>query len=203
VHRHVEWRPELLPTESIFEESSEVGPGLRLPCLWHAALHAIMHWQIHHYGYQFGFHRVTDGIDIAKFLGRDDVDWGALAAHVSRAGIRREVDAALLTVSELFGIPLPAEFPASLEARRYAASALQTRESRLSKWRAKQQQRLERLWHDHRLVYRMQMRGAGKMLIHSGVWATRLRRLPFLVSHFASIVLLQTAETIERALRRR
>lgn len=203
VHRHVEWRPELLPTESLFEQSCEVGPGLRLPCLWHAAQHAIMHWQIHHYGYQFGFHRVTDGIDIARFLGRDDVDWSALLAHASRVGIRREVDAALVTVSELFGVPLPAGFPVSQEARRYAATALRSRESRLSSWRGKQRQRLQRLWHDDRLVYRMEMRGAGRMLIRSGLWATRFRRLPFLVSHFASIVLLQTTEAIERALRRR
>src|SRR5262249_52961358 len=62
VHRHVQWRPALLSTDSIFESSRQIAPGLRLPCPWQAALHAIVHWQIHHYGHQLGFHRVTDGL---------------------------------------------------------------------------------------------------------------------------------------------
>jgi hypothetical protein len=201
VHRHVGWQPALLTTERIFESSQRIAPGLRLSCPWHAALHAIMHWQIHHFGYQFGFHRVTDGIDIARFLGRDDVDWDAVAAHVARVGIRREVDAALATVIELFGAPAPPHFQVSHEARNYVAKALRTHESRLLKWQAKQSQRIERLWHDHRFVYRMDLRKTHSAATRMGLWALRVRRLPFLISHLVSIALLQTAASFQRAFR--
>jgi hypothetical protein len=166
-------------------------------------LHAIIHWQIHHYGYQLGFHRVTDGLDIARFLGRSDVDWGALAAHVARVGVRREVDAALATVTELFGAPLPRQFQLSTDAQKYLAKALQTRESRLLTWQAKQRQRIERLWHDHRFVYRSNMRNANPTVTRIGLWALRVRRLPFLISHVASIALLQTAVSLQRAFQSR
>ncbi len=203
VHRHVEWRPALLPTELIFEASRQVAPGLRLPCLWHAALHAIIHWQIHHFGYQLGFHRMKDGIDIARFLGRADVDWDALAAHVARVGIHREVDAGLATVIELFGASAPPQFRPSLATRRYVTKALQARESRLLMWEAKQHQRIERLWHDHRFVYRMDLRKTNPVATRIGLWALRVRRLPFLISHVASIAILRTATSLQRALRSR
>jgi hypothetical protein len=198
IHRHVDWQPALLPTESIFENSYRVAPGLRLPCPWHAALHAIIHWQIHHFGYQLGFHRVTDGIDIARFLGRNDVDWNALAAHVSRIGIQREVDAALATVTELFSAAAPPQFQLSQDARRYVARALAARDSRLLRWRAKQRQRIERLWNDHRFVYRMHLRKSHPATVRLGLWALRVRRLPFLISHLASIALLSVAMSLQR-----
>jgi hypothetical protein len=201
VHRHVQWQPALLPTESIFDNSQVVAPGLRLPCPWHAVLHAIIHWQIHHYGYQLGFNRVTDGLDIARFLGRNDVDFGALADHVARVGIRREVDAALATVTELFGVPLPAEFHVTAEAKAYVARALQTRRSRLLKWRAKQHQRIIRLWYDHRFVYRSTLRNEGPAATRAGLWALRVRRLPFLISHLVSIALLDAVSWLDRAFR--
>jgi hypothetical protein len=203
VHRHVEWQPVLLPTEAIFESSYVVAPGLRLPRPWHAALHAIIHWQIHHYGYQLGFHRVTDGLDISKFLGRSDVDWAAAAAHVKQAGIEREFDAAIAAVAEFFGARTPPDFRVSQRARNYATKALRPRESRLTAWQAKQHQRIVRLWHDHRFVYRSNLRKAGPVATNIGLWALRARRIPFLISHLASIALLQAAIFVRRTLRLR
>jgi hypothetical protein len=202
VHRHVEWQPALLPTETIFENSHPVAPGLRLPRPWHAALHAILHWQIHHYGYQLGFNRVTDGLDIARFLGRGDADWSALADHVARVGIGREVDGALATVTELFGVSLPREFHVTAEATAYVARALEMRQSRLLKWRAKQHQRIVRLWHDHRFVYRSTLRNEWPAATHAGLWALRARRLPFLISHLVSIALLDGASWFRRTFQR-
>jgi hypothetical protein len=152
-------------------------------------LHAIIHWQLHYFGYQLGFNRVTDGIDIAKFLGRNDVDWNAIAAHVSRIGIQREVDAAPATVTELFSASGRPQFQLSQDAWRYVAKALAARDSRLLKWRAKQRQRIERLWNDHRFVYRMHLRKSHPATARLGLWALRVRRLPFLISHVASIAL--------------
>lgn len=203
IHRHVDWQPVLLPTETIFANSRLVAPGLRLPCPWHAALHAIIHWQIHHFGYQLGLHRVTDGLDIARFLGRNDVDWSALADHVGRVGIGREVDAALATVTDLFGTPLPGEFQVSADAQAYVAKALQTRELQLLTWQAKQHQRIERLWHDHRFAYRSAMRKSHPALTRIGLWALRVRRLPFLISHVASIAALQIMISLRRVVRPR
>jgi hypothetical protein len=153
------------------------------------------------FGYQLGFHRVTDGIDIARFLSRADVDWDALTAHVARVGLRRETDAALATITELFGAPLPSQFNIPADAQRYVEKALQTRESRLLGWQAKQRQRVERLWHDHRFVYRSDMRKTHPTITRTGLWALRVRRLPFLISHVVSIALLQVATTLQRAFR--
>jgi hypothetical protein len=187
MHRHVQWQPHLLPTEAVFASSREVAPGLWLPCPWHAAFHAIIHWQIHHYGYLMGFHRVTDGLDIARFLCRDDVDWRVLVDHAKRIGTVRAVEDALATVTDLFCVPLPEGFGVPARAQRYAAKALQMRDFRLSRWRAKQCQRLARLWHDYRYLYRSNLRKTGPVATRAGLWALRLRRLPFLISHLASI----------------
>jgi len=203
MHRHIGWQPDLLPTELIFAASRAVAPGLRLPCPWHAALHAIIHLQIHHYGYQLGFHRVADGLDISKFLGRDDVDWAAATAHAARVGIEREFAAAIATVTELFGAPAPPGFRASESTRNFFAKALLPRESRLAAWQAKQHQRIIRLWHDHRFLYRANLREAGPVATRIGLWALRVRRLPFLISHLASITLLQAAISFRQAFQRR
>jgi hypothetical protein len=201
IHRHIGFQPALLPTERIFDSSRLVGPGLRLPSPADAALHAIIHWRIHHFGTQFGFHRVTDGIDIARFLHRDDVKWDVLPGHAGSTGIRPELDAALGTVSELFLAPLPPGVQLSQQARNYVSKALRPRESRLLAWKAKQHQRIERLWHDHRFLYRMQLREAGPAVTRLGLWGLRIRRLPFAVSHLISIALLQTAILIRRGVR--
>jgi hypothetical protein len=201
VHRHVGWQPELLTTEAIFEGSHQVAPGLRLACPWHAALHAIVHWQIHHYGYRLGFHRVSDGLDISRFLARDDVDWNALADHAARVGIGREVDAALSTAADVFAARLPARFQVSAQARRYVTRALQTRDSRPLAWQAKQQQRIDRLWHDHRFVYRSALRKTDPYVTRIGLWTLRACRLPFLLSHLASVAILRVAVSLQRVLR--
>lgn len=190
IHRHSQWQPRLLETEAIFALSHKVAPGLRLPAPWHAALHAIIHWQIHHYGYLFGFDRINDGLDIARFLHRNDVDWQALMDHAERVGIRPEVDNALATVSELFAAPLPPGYSVTDSARAYAAQALRTRDSPVLKKLAKQHQRLHRLWHDHRYVYRSQLGNSGSAFTRVGLWALRARRTPFLISHLASIAVL-------------
>jgi hypothetical protein len=203
VHRHVEWQPALLPTESIFENSHQIGPGLCVPCPWHAAFHAIIHWQIHHYGNQLGFHRVTDGLDISKFLGRNDVDWAAATAHAKRAGIEREFDASIATVAQFFGAQAPPGFRAGDRARNYVARALEPRESRLFAWHVKQRQRIMRLWHDHRFIYRASLRNASPLATRLGLWGLRARRVPFLLSHLASVALLRVAIWLRHAVRPR
>lgn len=191
IHRHSQWQPGLLETDAIFVQSRKVAPGLRLPAPWHAALHAIIHWQIHHYGYLFGFDRINDGLDIASFLHRDDVDWRALKEHAERVGIRADVDNALATVIELFGAPPPPGFPVTDTARTYAANALRTRDSLLLKRLAKQRQRFDRLWHDQRFIYRSHLQKSGPTRMRIGLWAMRVRRAPFLISHLASIAVLR------------
>jgi hypothetical protein len=199
VHRHVQWRPALLPTEAIFASSRPVALGLRLPCPWHAALHAIIHWQIHHYGYLLGFHRIRDGLDIARFLCGDDVDWSALADHAARVGIVREVEDALATVTDLFSIPPPPGFRVSARARQHVAKSLQLQDSRVLRWQAKQRQRVDRLWYDYRFIYRSGLRKTDPAVTLAGLWALRVRRLPFLISHLASIAVLGILAKLQSA----
>ena len=198
VHRHLQWQPALLPTEEVFGRACSSSPGLWLPCPWHAAFHAIIHWQIHHYGYRFGFHRITDGLDIARFLCRSDVDWDALVNHARRVGVVNEVNVALAIVTELFGVPPPAQVQIPDDGRRQGAAALKIRESRLLGWQAKQLQRIDRLWHDHRFLYRASLRNSGPAATHRGLWALRLRRLPFVISHLVSIGLVRLAALLQR-----
>jgi hypothetical protein len=195
----VQWRPALLPTEAIFASSRPVALGLRLPCPWHAALHAIIHWQIHHYGYLLGFHRIRDGLDIARFLCGDDVDWSALADHAARVGIVREVEDALATVTDLFSIPPPPGFRVSARARQHVAKSLQLQDSRVLRWQAKQRQRVDRLWYDYRFIYRSGLRKTDPAVTLAGLWALRVRRLPFLISHLASIAVLGILAKLQSA----
>jgi hypothetical protein len=201
VHRHIGWRPTLLPNEEIFRSARKIAPGLSLPCPWHAALHAIIHWQIHHYGYQFGLQRVTDGMEIARFLQRRDVDWTALAEHATRTDIGPECDAAIATAVELFGATAPHPFRTTKAGLAYVARSLQKRESRILMWRVKQQQRVLRLWNDHRFIYRMTLRNTHPLVTSLGLWVLRIQRFPFLVSHLASIILLQLTLCSRQAIR--
>jgi hypothetical protein len=50
VHRHIGWRPNMLPTELIFAQRRSVAPGLAVAEPWHAAFHSLMHWQVQHGG---------------------------------------------------------------------------------------------------------------------------------------------------------
>jgi hypothetical protein len=199
VHRHLLWQTALLSTQEIFNQARSNSHGLWLPCPWHAAFHSIVHWQIHHYGYRFGFHRITDGLDIARFLSRSDVDWNSLVGHAERVGVTDEVNVALAIVTDLFGVPTPPEVQISDDARRRVTDILKIRESRLLRWQAKQLQRIDRLWHDHRFLYRARLYNLSSSATHRGLWALRLRRLPFVISHLGSIGLIKLATLVRHA----
>lgn len=192
-HRHVCWQPALLPTDLIFENRRTIGAGLSLPRPWVALMHSIVHWQIHHYGYQLGLQRILDGLDIAKFLRRDDIDWDALMRHVERVGIRRQLNAALATATQLFGAQAPNRIASSNAGSRYVARVLKTRESRLRSWQAKQGQRILRLWDGQRFVYRMAVRQRSAAVTGVGLWGLRVWRLPLIFSHLLSVGMLHIA----------
>src|SRR5262249_52518396 len=148
VHRHIGWQPELLSNDVIFNSRRPIAPGLAVPCPWHAALYGAIHWQIHHYGFELGLERIVDGLEVAQFLRRQDVDWEALAQHVAGAGIGRKVDAALAVAVELFAAQAPKQLLPTGDGRAYVAHVLELRESRPLRQKAKQQQRVLRLWDD-------------------------------------------------------
>jgi hypothetical protein len=200
VHRHTGWRPTLLPNQAIFESSRKVTASLCIPSASLAAFHAVVHWQVHHYGYQLGLQHVKEGLEICKFLACKDVDWAEVKALAEEGGVARELDASVEAASELFGMPLPTSISSSEAGRRYARKIIQMRQSRLLRWRAKQWQRILRLWYDDRFTYRMMLRKASPAAIRSGLWGLRLRRLPFILSHFVSIGLLEVAARLNRAM---
>jgi hypothetical protein len=143
---------------------------------------------------------VKEGLEICKFLACKDVDWAEVKALAEEGGVARELDASVEAASELFGMPLPTSISSSEAGRRYARKIIQMRQSRLLRWRAKQWQRILRLWYDDRFTYRMMLRKASPAAIRSGLWGLRLRRLPFILSHFVSIGLLEVAARLNRAM---
>jgi hypothetical protein len=198
-HRHVGWRPMLLPNEAVFKSSRKVTANLFLPSASHAAFHAVVHWQVHHYGYQLGLQQVKEGLEICKFLACKDVDWAEVRTLAERGGVARELDAAVIVASELFGMPLPTSLSPLKAGRRYVRKILQMRQSRLLMWQAKQWQRVLRLWCDDRYAYRMNLRKTGFLAMMFGLWILRLRRIPFILSHLLSIGLLEAAVLLNRA----
>jgi hypothetical protein len=200
VHRHTGWRPALLPAQAIFKSSRKVTANLCVPSASHAAFHAVVHWQVHHYGYQLGLQHVKEGLEICKFLARKDVDWAEVRVLAEKGGVARELEAATAAASELFGMPLPTSISSSEAGRRYARKIIQMRQSRLLMWRAKQWQRILRLWCDDRFAYRMMLRKGSPAAVRSGLWGLRLRRFPFILSHLVSIGLLDAAARLNRVM---
>jgi hypothetical protein len=143
---------------------------------------------------------VKEGLEISKFLACKDVDWAEVRALAEEGGVARELDAAVAAASELFGVPLPKSISTSEAGRRYVRKILQMRQSRLLTWQAKQWQRILRLWCDDRFAYRMMLHKAGPAAIRYGLWSLRLRRFPFILSHFVSIGLLEVAARLNRVM---
>ena len=158
LHRHSGWRPELLSNQKIFQSAQRITSNLYLPSASCAAFHAAIHWQVHHYGYQLGLLKIREGLEMCKFLARTDVDWADVQAMARATGVAREVDAAIATASEIFGMELPSPIDLSKAGREYVQTTLRMKQSLLLTWKARQKQRILRLWRDDRFVYRMKIR---------------------------------------------
>lgn len=180
VHRHIGWRPCLLPTELIFAHRRSVAPGLSLAVPWCSAFHAIVHWQIQ----DDGLRRLTSPLrkifEVARYLQRADVDLDRLAHHAKSVGAIRELDVAVAFATELFDVRVPALLLPSETARRHVARCLAVRDSPSRMWLAWERGRVIALWQCDRAMYSVFLRGAGPAATKAALWAHRLVRLPAL-----------------------
>jgi Uncharacterised nucleotidyltransferase len=180
VHRHLGWRHNLLPPEIVRADARPVAAGLALPPPWCRAFHTIIHWQIQDAGLQRRSICLKDMIDLARFMGRDDVDWVRLAAHARAVGVIEACEAAVALTSALLGGPVPREIEIGDLGAKHVAQALAWRGSPIRTWWATQIWRAGTLWHCEKVAYRASMRGRSAPIVHTMLWASRLARLPVL-----------------------
>jgi hypothetical protein len=181
VHRHIGWRPTILPTELMFTGRRIVAPGLAVAQSWCAAFHAMVHWQQHHNGLRQFSSDLQTAFEVARFLRRNDVDLERLARHAASVGMQREVQAAAVFATELFAARTPAAFQPSPYARRYLARCLAIRKSPARAWIASRRARVLRMWDCKRTVYRAYVEGVAPERARATLWIKRIIRLPMML----------------------
>jgi Uncharacterised nucleotidyltransferase len=181
VHRHIGWRPNLLPTELIFAHRRTVAPGLAVAEPWHAAFHSLVHWQVQHGGLRRLQAPLRNVFELVRYLERDDVDLIRLIAHAEAVGLQRELNAASAFAVELFDVRLPASLVPGAAARRHVARCLAIRGSPALAWIARERGRILAMWDCKRATYRLFLRGAGPERTAAALCAQRLIRLPLML----------------------
>jgi hypothetical protein len=194
VHRHIGWRPNLLPTELIFAHRRGVAPGLAVAEPWHAAFHSLMHWQVQHSGLRRLQAPLRNVFEFVRYLERDDLDLDRLTAHAERVGLKREYDAALAFAVELFGVRLPAGHVPSGAGRRHVARCLAIRGSPALVWIARERGRILAMWDCKRAMYRLCLQGAGPVRTAAALWAQRLIRLPLMLLSSLYLIVVGSAK---------
>jgi len=201
VHRHIGWRPNMLPTELIFAQRRSVAPGLAVAEPWHAAFHSLMHWQVQHGGLRRLQAPLRNVFELVRYLERDDLDFDRLTAQAECVGLQRERDTALALAVELFGIRLPASLAPSAAARRHVAQCLAIRGSPARAWIAGERGRILAMWDCKRATYRSFLQGAGPAHMAVALWARRLIRLPLMLLSGLYLVVLGSAKLAHEKLR--
>lgn len=188
VHRHLGWRHRLLAPEIVFASARPIAPGLLLPAPWCRAFHAMIHWQIQDFGLSRRTVRLKDVVETARFLARDDVEWGRLVAHAHRVDSVEACEAAVALAAELLGAPVPRELTPRKMARRHVARALARRASPVRTWLATEVWRAGTLWRCEKIAYRLAICGTPAGEIRFAVWAARVFRFPILAVRAVGIL---------------
>jgi hypothetical protein len=188
VHRHIGWRHQLLPPETIFEWATPIADGLVLPAPWCRAYHAFIHWQLQDFGITRATMPLKEIVEVDRFLRRADIDWRALAAHARSTGTLKACEAAIALASTFLGSPRPEEIPATDFGSRHVSRALLRKSSPWRSWIARETWRAGTLWRCDKIAYSAAIGGAGPVKTQVAVWTGRLLRLPLLAGRFAGVV---------------
>jgi hypothetical protein len=193
VHRHLGWRPRILPTEMMFANQLRIAQGLSVPAPWCAALHAIVHWQIQHDVFHKGESRssgnVKNGLEVARFLAREDIDWPSLAVYAKGVGIQNEFEAGVGLATELFGVELPREVVASGIGSDRLVFCLAARSSPARRRMLLQKARIAALWRCDRAMYRVHLRTKNPILLSASLWGHRMIHLPIITILWAGVAI--------------
>jgi hypothetical protein len=189
VHRHLGWRHHLLPPEALLNAARSAAPGLSLAPVWMRFFHAIIHWQVQDHGGSRGTLPLRELVEVARFLGRSDLDWAALAAHAERVGAIPSCELAIASAVALLDARMPPRLIPGSAAQRWVTRSLARRDSPLGTWVATQRWRAGTLWWCDKVRYRAALQGTRPALIALKVWGARFVRLPLLAVRATGIAL--------------
>jgi hypothetical protein len=189
VHRHLGWRHHLLSPELPLKAARPLAPGLSLAPAWMRLFHAVIHWQVQDHGGSRGSLPLRELVEVARFLGRSDVDWAAFSTHAARVEAVRACEIAIASASALLNAPVPPQLVPGSAAHRWVTRSLARRDSPLGTWVATQRWRAGTLWWCDKVRYRAALQGARPAFIALRVWGARIIRLPLLAVRATTIAL--------------
>ena len=151
--------------------------------------HAIIHWQVQDHGGSRGTLPLRELVEVARFLARPDLDWGALAAHAARVEAVASCELAIASAVALLDARMPPRLIPGSAAQRWVTRSLARRDSPLGTWVATQRWRAGTLWWCDKVRYRAALQGTRPAFTALKVWGARFIRLPLLAVRATGIAL--------------